>query len=247
MMDGEAVKELAAKFRGPVDLNGIIAAPNDWQLHDPAALVKPAPAAKAIAVATLGAVRDYVKANRDGLELAKLIVHVEAPNRVTIGGPLRERSRDRELFITATAQDLAEGFLGKFMPLEHFIIGLQARFSDFGSGDDRAAVLKLLSNVNGEQVATSIDDGVSQVLQTRAGVMMTGASPIQNPVRLAPFRAFREITQPISPFVLRVQTSDDLPNVSLMEADGGTWRLTAIERVREWLVRELPAEVAVLG
>jgi hypothetical protein len=71
---------------------------------------------------------------------------------------------------------------------------------------------------------------------------------VPNPVRLAPFRTFRDVfEQPESAFVLRVKKTPTLPEVGLFEADGGEWRLTAIDRVRAWLVGRLPTDVAVLG
>jgi len=243
-MDGAAVKELATRFRGPEVIDGFISVPQDWQLHDPASLVKAAPAAKAMPVSTLKSLVDYVKANRDGLALDKVLVHIESPTRVTIGGPLRDRSRDRELYLTAIAIDMAEPFLGKWLSTEDFIIGLQLRFV---ADNQSRALLRLLSNVSGETVSTSMDDGISQVLETRAGVVLKGSTPIQNPLALAPFRTFREVDQPVSPFVLRAKSGSDLPLLTLLEADGGAWRLAAIEHIRAYLAKELPAEVALLA
>lgn len=243
-MHGEVIKELAERLRGPHTIGDLIVAPGDWRVHDPAEHVKPAPAAKAFSVATLGAVRDYLVANRDGLPLDTLVVHVEGPNRVTVGGPLRERSRDRELYVTAVAQDLTDSFLSKWMALEEFVIGLQVRFCD---ADDRAHLLRLLSNVSGETVKTSLDDGVSQVLEAKLGVVLRGDAAIKNPVHLTAFRTFRDIVQPSSPYVLRVKGGEGLPQVALMEADGGAWKLSAVARIRDWLVESLPAGIAVLA
>jgi len=245
-MDGEAIKELAQRLRGPQAIDGFILAPNGWDAHDPAALVKPAPSAKAFTVSTLSAVRDYLVANRDALPIETLTVHVEGPNRVVVGGPLRARSRDREYYVTAQAQDLTDGFLGKFMELEDFNIGLQVRFCDV---EDRAKLLSLLSNVKSEMVKTALDDGVTQVLEARAGVALVREVAVPNPVRLAPYRTFRDLPQPSSPYVLRVQNgrSGGLPQVGLFEADGGAWKLTTTEQIRLWLRAALPATVAVLA
>jgi len=64
-----------------------------------------------------------------------------------------------------------------------------------------------------------------------------------------PFRTFREVLQPASPFVLRVQAGAQggLPTVGLFEADGGAWRLSAVEGIRGWLAHELPDSIAVLA
>lgn len=245
-MDGDAVKELATRFRAPVELGGYLLRPADWAVEDPAALIKSGPLAKPLGVSTLGAVRDYVAANKDALSLGTLVVHVASPTTVYVLGPLSDRARVREGYLTAGCVDLSDGFLGTFMSLENFLIGLQVRFAD---ADDRQRLLALLSNVKHESVKTALDDGVTQVVQARAGVALVSEVAVPNPVLLCAYRTFRDVVQPSSLFVLRVQSgrSGGLPEVGLFEADGGAWRLLAVARIREWLVEALPPSVAVLG
>lgn len=241
-MEGAAVKNIAdLAQRKPVEVNGFILRPDDWVPHDPNELIKLAPKAPTFAVATLGALRDYLNFNRDGLDLAKIVVHVETPFRVAVGGQLRERSRDREIFIVAQATDLLDGFLGKFMELEAFNIGLQMRFCD---ADQRRDLQLLVSNVKNESVATAMDDGISQTVEARAGTVMVQATKVPNPVQLTGFRTFRDIPQPSSHYVLRAQAG---PLMALFEADGGSWKLSTIGKIRDWLVDNLPAGVAVLA
>jgi hypothetical protein len=249
-MNGEAIAELANRFREPQLLGDLLVRPNDWTVSDPESHIAAGPAAHALTVATLGAVRDYLVANRDGLDLAHVVVHVESPSRVSVLGPLAERSRTRETFLTAGANDLTDGFLGRYWPLAEFLIALQTRFAD---ADDRATLLKLLANVKHEQVKQAIDDGMTQVVSARVGVVMVSDVAVPNPVLLTPFRTFRDVIQPSCLFVLRVQSGKvgGLPEAGLWEADGGAWRLTAVERVRAWLEDGLTgldtARVAVLG
>lgn len=243
-MDGKAVENIAALAKAPRELNGFILRPNDWVADDPAALVKPGPSAKTLATATLGAVRDYLKANRDKLDLNGLVIHVAGPAAVHVLGPLDARARVRETFVAAECADLTSGFLGKFMSLEDFIVGVQVRFTE---SEERKRLLALLGNVKHEQVKTSTDDGVTQTVTARAGVTLVTDVAVPNPVTLSGFRTFRDITQPSSPFVVRVQgQSSGLPQVGLFEADGGAWRLTAIGRIHDWLVEALP-DIAVLA
>lgn len=246
MMDGAAIEQILSAAKAPRELNGFILRPTDWIADDPASLIKPGPAAKTLTVSTLGAVRDYLKANRDGLPLDKLVVYVESPSLVWVGGALRDRSRDREFYVSAKALDLTASFLGKYMALEDFILGVQVRFADV---DDRKRILSLLSNVKHETVKTAMDDGVTQVVQARAGVALVSDVAVPNPVLLCGYRTFRDVVQPASLYVLRVQAgrSGGLPEVGLFEADGGAWQLTAIERVREWLIAAIPTGVSVLA
>lgn len=245
-MDGAAVEQIAGLSKKPMELGGFLFRPNDWTVADPAALIAGGPVAKPLAVSTLGSVRDYLIANRDALDLGKLVVHVASPSDVHVGGALDSRSRVREVFLTSKAGDLVGDFLGKFMSLEDFLIGLQVRFAD---ADDRKRVLALLSNVKHETVKTAMDDGVTQVVQARAGVALVSDVAVPNPVLLCGFRSFRDIVQPSSLYVLRVQAgrSGGLPEVGLFEADGGAWRLAVIERVKEWLVAALPTGVSVIA
>jgi hypothetical protein len=243
-MDGAAVKEMDDRFRAPQQIGDFVFRPADWVAEDPEALIKPGPLAKTLGVSTLGAVRDYLVANRDALDPATLAVHVVSPACVQILGPLTARARVRETFVDAKATDYTDGFMGKFMPVQDFIVGLQVRFADAG---DRQAVLQLLSSVREESVRTADDDGMTQVVTARAGVVMVGVQRVPNPVILCGYRTFRDVEQPASAFMLRVQDNKagGLPDVMLCEADGGAWRLSAISRVRDWLVRELPAGLAV--
>src|SRR5690348_13537105 len=95
-LDGTAITEISnLAQRKPLELAGLIVRPNDWVAEDPNALKKPEPAhpkpkCAVIEVATLGALRDYLKTNRDALKLDTLTVHVESPSRVTLGSALRE-------------------------------------------------------------------------------------------------------------------------------------------------------------
>lgn len=245
-MDGEAVKAIIEEAKSPQQLGDFIAAPNNWSVMDPASLIKPGPSATTLKVSTLGAVRDYIKANRDALDLAKLVVHVGFPNAVYVMGPLDVRSRTRETYLSAIAADMTDGFLGSFMSLENFLLGLQVRFAD---ADDRKKVLGLLSTVKHETVKTAMDDGMTQMVQARAGTVLVSDVPVPNPVLLCGIRSFRDIAHPSSFYVLRVQSGPNggLPQVGLFEADGGAWRLSAIERVREWLHEALPQDVSVLA
>ena len=80
------------------------------------------------------------------------------------------------------------------------------------------------------------DDGVTQTVSSASGVVLVKEEKIPNPVTLAPFRTFSEIEQPESSFVLRV---NDRGRVGLFEADGGSWRNTAMLRIKEYLDNHL--------
>jgi hypothetical protein len=60
---------------------------------------------------------------------------------------------------------------------------------------------------------------------------------LKSRVTLAPFRTFTEVEQPASDFIFRAKQMkpDSLPQLALFEADGGKWRLAAIENIAAFL------------
>src|SRR6185436_3953125 len=215
-MDGTFVDAIAKQVAAPgTTPGGISALPPGWTLHDEQAHIKPGPTADALKVYSLGAVRDYLRDNRDALDLSHVVVHVVSPQIVRVAGPLLPRARNREVFVEATAQNLTDGFLGKWMPSDEFIIGLQTRVA---ASEDRTAVLKLFSNISHEAVRTSQDDGISQTVTAKTGIALKAEAAVPNPIALVPFRTFREVPQPASLFALRVNQA---MQVGIFEADGG--------------------------
>lgn len=193
---------------------------------------KPEPMPSALGFATLGSLVEYVRWNRDDLDLSKCVLHVASPLNVILRGPLTGEQRQRPAFAQATANDLVADLLGKFQRQETFVIAMQTRFASDG---DRDVVLGLVGRLRDEQTIESEDDGVTQHVTQKAGVHVARQVAVPNPVTLAPFRTFREVEQVTSPFLLRVKRGDDGPGVGLFEADGGAWQLAAVERVAEWL------------
>ena len=204
--------------------------PKELPPDEPAALV----------VHSLQGLVDYIEANRDELNGAHCAVHVVSPTMVRIVSKLQERAK-RFVYLQAESLDLVEGWLGDpdglrgpWRSLEETIIALQARFTADG---DRARILQVLGNVTENAELQVEDDGISQRVTTRATVtQMKDESPVPNPVQLAPFRTFREVEQPVSPFVLRLRRGGQQgPQVALFEADGGAWELQAVEHIAAWL------------
>lgn len=182
---------------------------------------------------SLGAMAEYLKANRDGLELDKLVLLVSSPTVVQLYGPIVGEKKQRLCYATAVAKNLIEKWVDTYHPQEAFVVAMQSRFEDI---HDRAAVLRVISKLREEQSLEHDDDGIGQRATVKAGVVLATQVEVPNPVTLAPFRTFREVSQPGSQFVLRVQKG---PSVALFEADGGAWQIQAVERVAAWLSQEI--------
>lgn len=195
---------------------------------------------------TLTGISDFMNKGVD--ELEGVMFHVVSERQVDVVGPIFGRSHQRKTFATTTADVVlskSEFHFGEFYDVEQFIIKLQSLFAPTF---ERGAVLALVGNIKEEKVRTTSDDGVTQSVIARSGIANVTEVQVPNPVTLAPFRTFREIEQPTSPFILRVKQGKEggLPTVALFEADGGEWKLTAIASIRRFL-EEAVEGVAVIA
>jgi hypothetical protein len=237
-MDGTAVDRIAelAKVK-TMELDGVTVANDDFNIIDTD------PSVESISVATLGALRDFIKANVDGLDLKKLLLHVQSESAVGLLTEVRVPCNKRHLYMDAKAEITAFRF-GEFMDTETFVIGLQTAFVP---GGDIEAVKVATGNIREGKERTVSDDGVSQEVTAKVGVQL-GFVRLPSPVTLAPFRTFREVEQPSSIFICRARAgSDDAPpKLALFPADGNRWKLDAIQIIAAWLRKEVP-EVTVLA
>jgi hypothetical protein len=110
-------------------------------------------------------------------------------------------------------------------------------------------ILALAGNLKAGREVTTQDDGVSQTATVKAGVTLVDTAKVPNPVPLKPYRTFIEVNQPESSFVLRLKQGyreNELPSIALFEADGGAWRLEAIQSIAQYLRTALP-ELKILA
>lgn len=203
-----------------------------WKVDNP----KPAK----VKVKSLTAIIDYLTSNVDDLSMEGIIIHVEDHETVWVMSRLHSNHREREFYMVAKAEP-PEIRLNSFTDRESFNIILQSRFADVA---DRADVLRSIAKMRYENEVKMEDDGITQTVASKAGVALVREDQIPNPVRLAPFRTFSEIEQPISPFILRV---DDKCNVGLFEADGGAWKNKAMQSIKNYLEFELGQEYTIIA
>lgn len=215
-------------------------------LHDPRKLEK---APEVLIVHTLTGLVQYVRDNviaaegvRDDLQADKVMIHVNGPDEVRVMSSLVGEFRQRFAYAAAVVEDRFAGYplfqFGRWVDAETMIIALQALFHDAA---DRANVLRLLGNMKAENIKTHVEDGVTQTVQTRVGVTMSDRTDVPNPVYLAAYRTFPEITQPEAPYVIRVRLAQrgDAIEVALFEADGGAWKAEATQAIAAYLRGEI--------
>lgn len=197
----------------------------------------PSPEAEAavLDITTLAGMCEYIKSHFDPTEYSgsHLGIIVTGPSRVSLISSLFGTFRQREYLMVATPY-VSDGFrFGEYLEFDKFITDLQAHFVQ---DEATAAVLRVVGNISAEQVQTSVDDGVSQMVAARSGVTRVSQVPVPNPVELRPFRTFQEIEQPASKFVLRLQRREEnLPKAALFEVTDNQWKVVAIKSIGTYL------------
>ena len=229
------VQVLRDSFAQPTQMGGAILAPSNW--HEIVPKVIPMPTQ--IGVNTLQGIVDYIKADVDDLVGQPTMVHVVDERIVVIRGALNyDEGSQRPAYLNAAIADQDFPF-GRAISAEAMIIGLQTRFVQTKERDD---LVVLLGSIRENHVRETVDDGLSQEVKTQRGVTLVTTTRVPSPVLLAPFRTFREVEQPGSPFVVRLKAAPDgdQPLVTLHEADGGAWKIEAVARIAAWLRDQLP-------
>lgn len=195
-------------------------------------------------ISTLTGLADYLNSNPDDLVLTELVIEVTSHDSVKLFSTIDGKFSQRATFLLTTVSLDVFPF-GRYLDLESFIISLQCKFVQT---EMTALLLRLAGNVTGESVANFNDDGVTQKVTARAGVVRVEDVQVPNPVTLAPFRTFLELDQPESKFVYRLkQDGGNGIHCALLEADGGNWKLEAIKRIRDYLRVHCPEDVTILA
>ena len=108
-----------------------------------------------------------------------------------------------------------------------------------GSGE--LIEIEFAGTVEAGTVAEYGDDGVSQKAAIKTGIASKGEAIIPSPIKLKPYRTFLEVSQPESDFVFRMKESMGV-FCALFEADGGAWKMDAMEYIKWYLEDRLPEE-----
>jgi hypothetical protein len=198
-----------------------------------------APLRSALKVSTLRALIDLCQGKFgdsafEGFDPNKYVVHVVGEDRVQVVSAKSDNWARREVLIDCnrTATELFP--FGQFLTQEQFIIKI---ISCCVQSTERDYVAKLCGNALAERIGQSQDDGVSQTLSTKHGAHMVDAETIRNIVPLCFHRTFTEVPQPETKCLIRLKQASDtvIPTFALFEADGGKWRIDAIENVARHL------------
>lgn len=177
----------------------------------------------------------YIKSDVDGIfkdEKFRHIVRVSSPTKVEVISPTTGYWLER-VVVAQCAAVVPDITFGRYMDTDDFQIMVQTCFEE---SDNRAIVLKLAGSVRKEQSMQTADDGTSQKVTINTGVATASDVIVKNPVILTPFRTFREVHQPESPFILRF---NEEARAALFTGDGSGWKLAAVARIAEYLKNNL--------
>jgi hypothetical protein len=187
-------------------------------------------------VRSLSGLIEYLISGFDADDLSeKKMVHVVSPTEVVAFSSFN-RDYKRNEYIQADAM-LPSFSFDRWYDSEDFNIKLQ---SAFVKNEDRDIMLKVVGNIKEESVQSVSDDGVSQAVVAKTGVATVGNVLVPNPVVLKPYRTFVEVDQPESDFIFRMKNG---PSCALFEADGGAWKLKAMNNIKYFLQTSLQKEI----
>ena len=195
------------------------------------------PRAKSIEMNTLSSLIDYIKSGVDSF-CDQMIIHVQSPTRVCMYSAL-DCEREREYVVEVNAQ-LPRFAFDQFQDHEAFCIGVQSKCID-DPKTDKALLLRFAGTVEAGSVAEYGDDGVSQKATVKTGIASKGEALVPSPAILKPFRTFVEVEQPESSFIFRMKEDKYSKAIqcALFEADGGAWKLEAMQSIKAYLDSEL--------
>lgn len=154
--------------------------------------------------------------------------------KIAVYSNILGKNRKREaLAVCELRGDLREYPFDRFLSQEDFIIKIQ---SLFGTTDDKDYLLSYAGAVRDDTEVNSTDDGITQSVTIKSGISgaLVKESKTKPIVTLKPYRTFREVEQVESAYLFRVRKGS-APEFALFEADGGAWKLTAVERIKSWL------------
>jgi hypothetical protein len=164
-------------------------------------------------------------------------IQVAGPCEVLVLGPVDGQFLQRPTWAGAEWSQGAFKF-GQFMDQEKFIIDMNSLFVPT---EQSMAILAYVSGLQDDSSAKIRDNGVSQTTTVKKGVASLAEAAIANPVVLRPYRTFAEVEQPEGLFIFRMQRREgSVPSCALFDADGGMWRVKAMETIKSWFYANCP-------
>lgn len=191
-----------------------------------------------LTVNSMQALADYIEYGCEGIAKTELFIHVVSPERIELYQKVTDE-KIRPCLMSVIIDPEFESFrFGRYMESEDFTIGLQSLFE--ASNDLPKALVKASSIC--AQVAIKKDDKHGATNMSVSNEIKSGDDEIV--FNLRPYRTFREIKQPLSTFVFRIDAKS--LDCKLVGSCGGSWRIKARDEIKKWLSDKIK-EVTILG
>lgn len=185
------------------------------------------------------------EAPADGMK-SDMIVRIINPNLVVLESLLTNDYNQRPVIAQTSTGLQGQTFkFGEYMSQEDFLIGLRMRFVSTFQID---RLIQLIGNISLTSNIEVSDDGFTQSIGQKAGVVLKSRAELPSEITLAPYRTFLDTIQPESPFFVRAQKNGrtDMPELALFECDGGQWKLAAMHNILATLIGLIPSSVDVI-
>lgn len=182
---------------------------------------------ESIELTTLTSLVDYFNHNLNKINDITTIVMVK--NAQTVHVITENDDRKKKSTLLKVSALVPEFHYGQFYDVENFNIAMQSKFMD---SEHRELVIDFASKIVLENSKDIEDNGISQVTTIKEGPASRTKALTPNPVTLQPYRTFQEVTQPASNFIFRLNKQGAL---ALFEADGGAWRIDAMQNTANYL------------
>jgi hypothetical protein len=173
----------------------------------------------------------------------EVAIQVQSPTVVRLVALRADEHGRRHVWLKAEAASENPFAFDRFFEPEPFLIALQKGFRPTAN---TAAIIATCSALTAGNTVSVADDGISQMVTLKEGALERGNTTIPNRLPLAPYRTFREIEPVESDFMLRMKAvKDALPQIALLEVDGGKWKLDTVLAIATWLRTELPEATVI--
>lgn len=215
-----------------IDVNGFTYIDKDKTvtMHKP-------PVPSALAINTLTGFVDLLEAGFERFGPQQVLVHILDQETIELISSASDMHGRRQVYIKAGALKPERNFkFNQFIPQEEFNIALQSLFVPSPSITE---LLAISGNLTASNTAKQEDDGITQRVVVKAGIIKLDEVTPKPRVTLAPYRTFPEVSQPTSDYIFRVRQSEQGNTCALFDADGGFWKNRAVASIKDWISNQL--------
>jgi len=183
-------------------------------------------------VYSLISIVDYLKANVDKLSAKDVIINVMSHQKVQVVSNLNKTFERSHYILADVSHHYQARTVNEMWDIETFIVILQSCFAET---DEKAELLKLVSNMTDEVLINSKDDGISQSVAVKTGIQKLENVKVPNPVTLYPIVSFPDIPKRDAEYIFRAKKGSNGITLGLYEYDREYYKLLYMEDIKQFL------------